>query len=378
MAGPLEGIRVVEAAQIYATPGLGMYLADFGADVIKVEPPEGDACRRQHTSPVLGDLSKPFIHLNRNKRSIVVDIRKPAGRSILLRLLERADVFVVNFRPGVPERLGLHYEALERLNPRLIYVSLTGWGPSGPRKGRRGYDLLVQARAGLLDARRYQDGTPVLPPFMAADPSAPMLLAYGVALALYEREKSGRGQKIESSLFAATIAMQNSQLVRLERDPTFPSTMNHASFLYRCADDKHLILIIVVTEEWVRLCRALGLAQFAEDPRFATYMDRARHHAVIDDILAPTFATRPRDHWLALFANEDLPCEPIVTRDDLLADPQARENGYLTDVDDQRAGRVTMMGAPLRLSRTPAGFRRPAPHLGQHADEVLREIGLTP
>ena len=377
MAGPLTGIRVIDAAQMYAAPGLGMYLADFGADVVKVEPPAGDTSRGMHTAPGLGDFSKPFLHLNRNKRSISVDIRKPEGRDILLRMLRTADVFITNLRTGVPERLGIGYDAVEKLNPRLIYVSLTAWGAAGPRRQRPGYDLLIQARAGFLDARRYPDGSPVSPALMAADPSVPLLMAYGVMMALYERDRSGRGQKVESSLFAATIAMQNHTLVRLEREPSLPSTGNKATHIHRCSDDKYLIVIIITNEEWDRFCRATGLDKYADDPRFGSYMGRADNHETITAMLKPVFETMPRDHWTGLLAEHDVPCEPIVSREELLADPQARVNGYLVDMDDPRVGRMTTMGLPLSLSRTPGELRRFAPRLGEQTDEILHELGLT-
>ncbi len=377
MAGPLTGIRVIDAAQMYAAPGLGMYLADFGADVVKVEPPAGDTSRGMHTAPGLGDLSKPFLHLNRNKRSISLDIRKPEGRDLLLRMVRDADVYITNLRTGVPERLGIGYDTMEKLNPRLVYVSLTAWGAAGPRRQRPGYDLLIQARAGFLDARRYPDGSPVSPALMAADPSVPLLLAYGVTMALYERDRSGRGQKVESSLFAATIAMQNHTLVRLEREPSLPSTGNKATHIHRCSDGAYLIVIIITNEEWGRFCRAIGLDKYADDPRFGSYMGRAEHHDDITAMLKPVFEARPRDHWTKLLAERDVPCEPIVTRQELLADPQARANGYFVDMDDPRVGKMTTMGLPLSLSRTPGELRRLAPRLGDQTDEILREMGLT-
>lgn len=378
MAGPLTGIRVIDASQMYAAPGLGMYLADFGADVVKVEPPGGDTSRGMHTAPGLEGLSKPFLHLNRNKRSISLDIRKPEGRDVLLRMIKTADVFITNLRPGVAERLGIGYDTLEKLNPRLIYVSLTAWGTAGPRRQRPGYDLLIQARAGFLDARRYPDGSPVSPALMAADPSVPLLLAYGVMMALYDRIRSGRGQKVESSLFAATIAMQNHTLVRLERDPSLPSTGNKATHICRGSDGKYLLVILISNEEWGRFCHALGLDRYASDPRFNSYMGRAENHESITAMLRSIFETRPRDHWTRLLADQDVPCEPIVSRDELFADAQARDNAYLVDIDDPHAGRMTTMGLPLRLSRTPGELRRPAPLLGEQSDEILRELGFTP
>ncbi len=375
MPGVLEGIRVLDLASMWAAPSCAMYLADHGAEVIKVEPPRGDESRRIFTHTSLGNESPSFLAVNRNKRGIVLDLTKPEGQEIARRLAKGSDVVIHNFRPRVSKRLGLRYEDLEPQNPRLIYVELSAYGRKGPFADRAGYDILFQALSGMLH-RRLPDGTPITSGVWAADCSTPIMLAYGVALALLARERTGRGQKVETSLLQMAIAMQFVDLVKPEVEPPgmrAPSTQ--ATFApYRCADGFWIIPVAISDKEWARLCQALELAHLIADPAFATPQTRAYNNDLFP-ILAGVFETKPREEWLRLLQAADVPCAPVVSRDEVFSQPQVIENEMITEVRHPTAGRTLMMGVPVRLSANPGSIRRPSPLQGQHTADVLRELG---
>ncbi|RMF86295.1 MAG: CoA transferase [Nitrospinota bacterium] len=380
MPGALEGIRVLDLAQVWAVPGAGMYLADQGAEVIKVEPPWGDDGRRVLTAAPLGEEARHFLVLNRNKRSIVVDITTPEGREIIYRLVERVDVLLQNFRPGVAERRGLDYETLRAINPRLIYVAVTPFGLKGPYANRRAYDLIVQGLAGALSARTLPDGSPAGTGVWIADCSAPMLIAYGVTLALFARERTGQGQRVDTALLAAAIAMQSVDLIQAEWEEHFPESYaaQAAYSPYRCADGSYLILVVVNEQQWQALCRVLDLASLTTDPRFATPQGRSENSDLLFPLLQERFLTRPREEWLTRLQEAEVPCAPVLTRAEVLRHPQMRENEFIVSVEHPYlGGKVDMMGIPVRLSATPGAIRSAAPQLGEHTEEVLQELGYS-
>jgi crotonobetainyl-CoA:carnitine CoA-transferase CaiB-like acyl-CoA transferase len=377
---PLEGIKVLDLSQMWAVPGAAMYLADQGAEVIKVEPPRGDAARQTYAAaPLAGGLSRSFIVLNRNKRGIVVDITREQGKEIIYRLVERSDVMLENFRPGVADRLGLGYETVQRINPRIIYVSVTPYGSKGPYAHRPAYDLITQALSGIMGHRSLPDGTPLGSGVFVADCSAPMLIGYGVALALLVREKTGRGQKIETSLLNLAIAMQSVDLVRVEQEPSSPRAYAAQAVYapYRCQDNRYLVIVVLTDEQWSRLCKALDLSHLIAHPRFSTPLLRAEHSAELFPVLQAVFLTRPRDQWLELLEKEDVPCAPIITAEEVFRHPQILANEMIVEFDHPTVGRVKMMGIPIKLTQNPGEIRLPAPALGQHTEEVLRELGYS-
>jgi crotonobetainyl-CoA:carnitine CoA-transferase CaiB-like acyl-CoA transferase len=382
MSSPLEGIRVIDLAQMWAAPAAAMYLADQGAEVIKVEPLWGDDARRTFTLPPLpSGESRAFLPLNRNKLGICVDIRHPAGREIIYRLVRTADVVVHNFRPGVAERLGYDYPTLKALNPRLIYGWLTGYGPEGPYARRGSYDLIIQAISGVLARRRRPDGMPISSGIWVADMSAAMLLAYGITLALLARERTGEGTIVQTSLLQAALAMQFVDLVEVEREvrPERPVDFSAQAMYapYRCADGLYLILVVVQDAQWRRLCQVLGVPELADEPRFATALGRAQNSAELYDIVAALFETRPRDEWIAELQAADVPCAPILSPFEALHQPQVEVNRMVIDLDDPVAGRTRMVGTPVRLIGAPEIGHRRAPLPGEHTRRVLLDLGYT-
>ncbi|MBI4308564.1 MAG: CoA transferase [Chloroflexi bacterium] len=376
-SGALEGIKVLEMAQLYAGPGSAMYLADMGADVIKVEPPEGDHIRTMYSTPSLGRQSKPFQVLNRNKRSVVVDIRTPAGREVIYRLAAHCDVMINNFRPGVAERLRLDYPTMERINPRLVYAHLSGFGDVGPMAHKPGIDLVIQAHAGVMASRRMPDGRPIAAPVAVADLSTAMLLAYGITLALLARERTGHGQRVDTCLLGAAIAMQAYQLVRVQGDSNLPGAAYALNNSYKCQDGEYILFSITTDKHWRALCAALDLDHLVDNPAFATFDQRVQNSTDLFAVLEAVLGTRPSGEWIKRLEERDIPCAVIQSRAKALDDPQVRQNGLVIDVTDPAGRRTSMMGIPLKLSRTPGSVRSCAPKLGQHTAEVLQEAGYT-
>lgn len=371
MARPLEGLRVVDLTRMFAGPGTGMYLADMGADVVRVEPPDGGADRAG------GKPTASFVVLNRGKRSLALDIRHPQGREVVYALARRSDVLLVAWPPGQAERLGFGYEAMAALNPRLVYASITGWGPRGPLARLRGYDRLMQAHTGMMASRPAPDGTPLDVGFFPADEAIPMALCYGIMLALWQRERTGLGQKVEISQLQAMIAMQSISLVQAERHLPPPSREIawRPTHTYRAADGRHLVLVPITEQEWAALWRCLELPELAADERLRSPEGREAHLERIHAALAARFATRPLADWLAALGEAGVPSTEVLTRAEFLEQPHAWETGLLVRVEHPEVGQTAMMAPAVQLSATPGYVSGPAPALGQHTREVLRELG---
>lgn len=382
MAEPLAGIKVLDMTKGWAGPGAGMHLADQGAEVIKIEPPGGEEGRLFITLPPIHGEARGFLVVNRNKRGMVVDLSHPQGREIIYRLVDRADVFMENFRPGGAERVGLDFETLRSRNRRLIYVSLSAMGPRGPYAGQPGYDLTLQGLSGIMMERRHPDGTPMTAGLWAIDLSTSIMLAYGIALALLVREHTGVGQRVETALLNQGVAMQSVELVRtLEETKEGKAARRFALQAmwapYCCADGEWLICAVVSNEHWQRWCRAVGAEELLQDPEFDDSMKRTLQSEVLYPIVSSIYASRPRGEWLKILQGADLACVPLLRREEVFSHPQFVENQMVTEVEHPTAGRLQMMGIPLRLKDTPTQIRRPAPTLGQHTLEILSELGYS-
>lgn len=373
---PLSGLRVVDFSRLFAGPYCTMMLADLGAEVVKVEAPEGDEARR-FGPPFLGGEGMNFMALNRNKRSVVLDLRSPLGLDVARRLARRADVVVENFRPGVTERLGIDYESLARENPALVYCSISGFGREGPYASRPALDLILQAMTGVMH-RQGRGVRPELVVITVADTFAAALAVQGILAALMARERDGVGQRVEVTLFDALIAAQGYRMISRADRVELPAWEDVCPYqAFRGADGGWFVVAVVSQANWEALCRCLGREDLLLDARFADNASRVEHRDALVPELERAFASRPSGEWLRLLTQAGVPAGPVRTVEDLFTDPHVLSSKALVEADHPTAGRVLTMGTALRLSRTPPVVAGAAPLLGQHTREVLREVGLS-
>ena len=390
MQKPLEGIRVVDWTIWQFGPTATVMLADLGAEVIKVEQRgPGDPGRG---ISALGSLKigRPSFYweaCNRHKKSIAVDLKTPMGREIVLQLVQRSDVFVQNFRKGVADRLGLGYEALRTLNPRLIYASGSGYGPDGPDSAEPAFDYLGQARSGFM----YESAVPDehLPAYVTggiADQMGAIMLAYGVMVALVVRERHGIGQRVDTSHLGAMVALQGLTVTaagihgRAMSTPTREGAVNALWNHYMCQDGKWFALGMIQSDRyWKDLCELVGRPDLASDPRFADAASRTHHRFDVIAELDKVFRTKPRAEWLEILRRDrNLVFGPVNRIEDLIEDPQAIANEYVVDYEHPDYGTFKLAGLPLRFSQTPGDARGRAPELGEHTEEILTEtLGYT-
>jgi crotonobetainyl-CoA:carnitine CoA-transferase CaiB-like acyl-CoA transferase len=378
---PLAGIRVIDLSHQAAGPWCTSLLGDMGADVIKIEKPgRGDGIRYAgKRPPELGSLN--FVGLNRNKRGLTVDIGQEAGCALVRRLVQRADVVVENFRPGVMERHGIGYDTLSAQNPRLVYCAITAFGPRGPLAQKPGMDLIIQATAGLMGHSGEEGGPPIKSAPPVADITTGIYAAYGILGALLERQRSGVGQKVEVAMLDAVISMFSDIAANVLTEGTHygkfgtghPDLVPYQAFP---AKDGWFVVACLTNAFYNRLCEALARPDLLADPRFVSNRERLKHRAEIVPILTEIFRTRRRDEWIALLEAHDIPACRVNMLEDVLAHPQVAENGLVVTRTDTVGATIRTVGPPVKLSGTPTAFERLAPTLGQHTDEVLREFGL--
>lgn len=363
--GPLEGVTVVDLTSYIAGSYAAMMLADLGARVVKVEALEGDPFREL----------PGFFGWNRGKRSVAVNLKDPDGRALVHRLARTADVAMENMRPGVAERLGIDYPTLQRLNPRIVYASVTAFGADGPYRERPGFDPLLQAMAGVMELQGF-GGPPQYLRIAVTDYYCAALAAQAILAALFVRERTGQGQRVETSLLQAVLALQSGNVVDYPgRRVVYRETPTYR--LFQAADGQWFFLACGNQSFWVKLCHAIGRPELAEDPRFGSWLARRDHGDALAPILESAFASRPRDEWLDVLAAHDIPSAPVQSLARFLEDPAVRHLGMTVTYDHAEVGPLTLMGPPLRFAGTPPGDAGPPPTLGQHTGEVLREAGYT-
>lgn len=379
--GPLHGLRVVELAHIMAGPVCGMLLADMGAEVIKVEKIPGGDASRDMVPPAVEGESAAFMMLNRNKRGIAVDLKKEQGKSLLRDMLRKTDVIIENFRTGTMEKLGLGYEDVRKLNPALIYCSISGFGRSGPLGTVAGFDLIAQGYSGLMSITGEGPGRPpVKCGAPITDITSGILAAFGILAAVIERSRSGTGQLVETSLFEAGITQTFWQAAIQLATGQSPGPLGSAHPLsapyqtFKTADG--WINIGASSEaSWRRLPPVLGRSELLEDPRFATNADRMNH---LDDLvseLKPVFESRPTQDWLQELERGGVPAGPVLSVGEMISHPQTVARRMVTEVDHSRIGRMQALGCPVKLDGELGGPTRAAPVFGEHTREVLREFG---
>lgn len=377
--GPLEGTRVIDLTQAMAGPFCTMNLADMGADVIKVEPPGGEESRRPGAVQRNGQ-SGPFLAVNRNKRSLVVDLKRPEGVEILHRLAARSDVLVQNYRPGVADRLGVGYEALRGLNPRLVYCSISGFGATGPYAARGGFDLIAQGMSGIMSVTGEPDGPPAKSGIPISDLAAGLFGAIGVLCALEYRDRTGEGQLVDTSLCEAAMALtvwESAEYWLTGRVPGPLGSAHRLSAPYQAlrAEDGYFTVGANNDKLFEGFARGIGRPDLLGDARFRSRGERLAHRAELVAEIEKTTVTGPRAHWLARLEREGVPSGPINTYPEALNDPHALARRMVVDLDHPRAGQVKALGVPVKLSETPGAVDRPAPLLGEHTAAILEELG---
>lgn len=378
---PLTGVRVIEMAQIMAGPTCGMMLADLGAEVVKIEKFPGGDDARQYQKP--GDSAMPpsFRMINRGKRSLALDVRAPQGKAVVRRLVAGADVLTENFRVGVMERLGLGYDDLRCVNPALIYCSITGYGRTGPLAGKGGFDLILQAFSGIIDATGEPDGDPVKPAVSIADTNAGILAALAILAAFVHRLRTGHGQRVETSLLQAAMqqtywlaANYFSSGVETKRLGTAHSLI--APYQVFKAGDGRLVIGGGNPRAWQNICEVLGHPEWAQDPRFDHPQRRVQHRAELQALIEQELARSTVADWCARFDAAGVPAGPVNTAGQALEHPQTRAVGMVIDVPDGEGGTGRGIGSPLTLDSRNEPAVTPAPHIGEHSRAVLRDFGF--
>ena len=380
MSGALTGVTVIDLTRVLSGPYCTMVLADLGARVIKVEQPGKGDDTRQWGPPFVGDESAYFLSINRNKESVSLDFKHPGGREVLERLLDHADVFVENFKPGTLDRAGLGWSAVHARWPRAVYASISGYGQTGPRRQEPGYDAVIQAEGELMSVTGDSNGPAFRLGVAISDIVAGLFAAQGIMAALFARERTGEGQRVDIGMLDTTAALLTYQAGNFFATGEAPRRLGnrHPTIApyetFRTADGE---IVVAVGNDaiWRRLCPALDHAALADDPRFASNRDRLENYTALKAVLDPILATRTRAEWTVRFQAAAVPCGAVRDIAEVLHDPHLEVREMIKTVDHPAVGPTRVMGTPLKLSHTPAAVRTPPPLLGQHTDTVLGELG---
>lgn len=384
MAKPLEGIRVLDLTRVLAGPFCTMMLSDLGAEIIKVEVPgTGDDSRS--FGPFRNGQSLYFINVNRGKESIAIDLKTEAGKKLLLDLAKKCDVIVENFRPGTMEKLGLGWDVLKAANPRLIYGAVSGFGHTGPDSGRPAYDILVQAMGGVMSITGWPESPPTRVGLSMGDITAAVFLSTGVTSALYQREKTGLGQKVDVSMLDCQLSILENALVRYQVDGKSPTPLGtrHPTitpFQAFRASDKWFVIAVGNDALWKKFCMSMNRPDLLADSRFATNGERTKHYKDLIPELERLFEVKERATWLELLEKAGVPSAPVNTVEDVMLDRQLSARNMFVTVDDKLAGQITIPGNPIKMETVPESPTRPhAPAIGEHTDSILAHVlGLDP
>ena len=379
-AAALDGLRVLDVTQFMAGPFCTMILADLGADVVKIEPPAGDATRQM--AGTAGIESPSFNAVNRGKRSLVLDLKHPDAQRVVRHLARSADIVVENYRPGVMQGFGLDYPALSAINPRLIYASISGYGQTGPERAKGGFDLVAQGVSGLMSITGEAGRPPVKVGVPLTDLGAGLFALTGILAAVQYRHRTGVGQMIDVSLVDSGVALSIWEATEYFAGAGIPVPTGSAHRMsapyqaFRCADG-YMTVGAANDRLFRRLCELLGRPEWADRQEFADNTSRVRHGAALSTLIEQVTSTERRDHWLARLEAHEIPCGPINNYEEVFADPQVRSRDMLVDVEHPALGHLRTLGSPIKMSETPAIVARRAPLLGEHTAEVLEESGLT-
>jgi formyl-CoA transferase len=380
---PLEGVRVLDISQVMAGPFACMLLGDLGADVIKIEPPgTGDQTRGSMGFKMKGPDSLGFLNMNRNKRSVALDLKSESGKAVLLKLAKNADILIENYRPGAMKRLGLGYEQLREVNPRLVYTSISGFGQNGPWADRPGFDLMAQAMSGVMSVTGYPDSPPVKAGVPVADIGCALFAVYATLSAYIGAKNTGQGQYVDAALFDAAMAFSVWDICDYwgtGKPPQPLGTSNKMTAPYQAmaSSDGWFVMGANNQKLWEKLCTLMGREELLRDARFSTIAQRLAHRAELQDELEKTFKQKSKDHWVETLLANGIPAGPILSYPEAFGSEHAQARRMRMEIDHPIEGRVPNIGFPVKLSGTPQRVRRHPPLLGEHTDEVLAELGLS-
>jgi formyl-CoA transferase len=381
---PLAGVRVLEISQVMAGPYACMLLADLGADVIKIEPPGGgDQTRGSMGFKMKGPDSMGFLNMNRNKRSVALNLKSEGGRAVLLRLVKDADILVENYRPGAMKRLGLGYDDVKALNPRLVYTSISGFGQTGPWADRPGFDLMAQAMSGVMSVTGYPGGPPVKAGVPVADIGCALFAIYATLAAYIGAKATGQGQYIDAALFDSALAFSVWDICDYwgtGKPPEPLGTANKMTAPYQAmaASDGYFVMGANNQKLWEKLCTLMDRRELLQDERFSTISLRLANRAALQEELERTFRQRPKDHWVEALLAAGLPAGPILTYPEAFESEHGKARRMRMEIDHPIEGKVPNIGFAVKLSGTPQQVRRHPPLLGEHTREVLGELGIGP
>ena len=379
---PLAGVRVLDISQVMAGPYACMLLADLGADVIKIEPPGGgDQTRGAMGFKMKGADSLGFLNMNRNKRSVTLNLKTEAGRAVLLRMVKDADILLENYRPGAMKRLGLGYEVIAAINPKLVYTSISGFGQTGPWADRPGFDLMAQAMSGIMSVTGYPGGQPVKAGVPVADIGCALFAVYATLSAYIGAQSSGQGQHVDASLFDSALAFSVWDVCDwwgTGRAPEPLGTSNKMTAPYQAmaCSDGHFVMGANNQKLWVQLCNLLGRGELLEDGRFSTISLRLANRPALEQELEKSFRQQPKDFWVSTLLDAGIPAGPILSYPEAFGSDHAKARNMRMEIEHPVEGKVPNIGFAVKLSGTPQQVRRHPPLLGEHTAEVLAELGI--
>lgn len=380
---PLAGVRVLDISQVMAGPYACMLLGDLGADVIRIEPPgTGDQTRGSMGFKMKGADSLGFLNMNRNKRSVALNLKSEAGRQVLMRLVQDADILIENYRPGALRRLGLGYEALSQVNPRLVYTSISGFGQTGPWADRPGFDLMAQAMSGVMSVTGYPDSPPVKAGVPVADIGCALFAIYATLSAYIGAKSTGQGQHVDAALFDSAMAFSVWDICDYwgtGKPPERLGTANKMTAPYQAmaSSDGHFVMGANSQKLWVQLCKVMGREELLEDERFSTIALRLANRAALQEALEATFRRRPKDYWVETLLAHGIPAGPILSYPEAFDSEHAKVRGMRMEIDHPVEGKVPNIGFAVKLSGTPQQVRRHPPLLGEHTAQVLADLGFS-
>lgn len=379
---PLKGLRVLDLSRVLAGPFCSMNLSDLGAEVIKVEMPgRGDDTRAY--PPFINDVSSYFLSLNRGKKSITLNMKDPEAVEIAHKLAEKCDIVVENFRPGVTKRLGVDYETLKKINPKIIYCSISSFGQTGPYAMWPGYDLIIQGMSGLMGITGEKGGSPMRVGVAVEDINAGLHAVISILAALHVRDQTGVGQYIDLSMLDAGVTWMTYMAGNYFATGNVPERMGaaHPSIVpyqsFKTGDDKYILIAAGNDRLYKMLCETIGKPELVDDPDYLTNDDRVAHRKILIPILETALMEKPRDHWLEKLREKGFPCAPVYTLDEVFSDPQVQHRDMVVEMDHPSAGKIKQIGTPFKLATSKTKLTTPPPELSEHTDMVLSELGYS-